>query len=191
VWLPHRGALITTDAWASGFLGDVRPNQIDRLSISAYHEARRGFWGGRILFEQLLELDPDMRMLSLATAANDPAFAALPQQFRLADRALSSSVERSVHLRPIGRSLTLDGALFLAGSARWDAPGMGTARFGVGVVGARLRFLSANGAISSTRIDLTYPVVSNQSVVRRPLLSISLAPLFDTSRQRDGRRRQQ
>jgi hypothetical protein len=191
MWIPRRGQLVTADAWTSGFLGNVRANQMDRVSVAAYQEARDGFLGGRVMFEQLLQLDPDLRILSLANVANDPSFPAVPQPFRVANRALTASAERSFHLRPIGRSSMLDGSLFTAASARWDAPTMGAEHFGVAVVGVRLRVLAANGAISSTRIDISYPVAATGSVVRRPLFSISLAPLFDASRLRDGRRRQQ
>ena len=192
MWMPAPGHLVTTDAWTSGFVGNVRANQIDRLAVTAYEATGDGYAGGRVMFEQLLALDPDERILSLTTVANDPSFAAVPESFRLANRALVASVERSLHIRPIGRASTLDGALFSAASVRWDAPAMGQERFTVAVVGARLRVLAANGTISSTRIDLSFPVVaSGSTVVRRPLLSVSLAPLFDASRQRDGRRRQQ
>ncbi|MDB4878339.1 MAG: hypothetical protein JWM41_4785 [Gemmatimonadetes bacterium] len=190
MWIPRRGQLVTADLWSSGFVGNVRANQIDRVALSGYQEARGGFWGGRVMFEQLLQLDPDLRILSLATVANDPSFPAVPQPFRLADRVFTSSAERSVHLRPVGRSSSLDGALFAAASARWDAPTMGTDHFAVAIVGARLRLLAANGAISSTRVDVSYPVAASGSVVRRLLVSVSIAPLFDTARQRDGRRRQ-
>jgi hypothetical protein len=58
-------------------------------------------------------------------------------------------------------------------------------------VGLRLRVVSTNGLVNSTRIDLSYPALTNSRIGRRPLLSISLGPLFDVARQRDGRRRQQ
>lgn len=190
MWIPRRGQLVTTDVWASGFIGNVRANHTDRVAAAAYSDTRRGFWGARVMFEQLIDLDPDERIFSLATIANDPSLPAVPQPARLSNRAVMSSLERSVHLASVARASVLDGSLFVAGSARWDASSSQTPRFAVGVVGARLRLLSANGTINSTRVDLTFPVAASGSVVHRPLLSIAITPMFDESRQRDGRRRQ-
>jgi hypothetical protein len=190
MWIPNRGQLITTDVWTSGYFGNVRANHTDRVAVNAYADTWRGFWGARLMFEQLIELDPDERVFSLATIANDPSLPAVPQLARLANRAVMSSLERSMHLFPVARASVLDGGLFAAGSARWDAARTGAPSFAVGVVGARLRLLSANGTINSMRVDVTYPVVATGSVVHRPLLSITITPMFDESRQRDGRRKQ-
>jgi hypothetical protein len=191
MWIPHRGQLVTTDAWTSGFVGNVRANHIDRLALAMYQQASRGFWGGRAMFEQLLQLDPDQRAVSLINVTTDPSFAAVPRPFRLADRAFVWSLERSIHLLPVARASMLDGGAFTASSLRWDRGNAGAGRFGVAVVGVRLRFLSANGGIMSTRVDLALPVAASGGAAHHPLLSVSFGPLFDASRQRDGRRRQQ
>jgi hypothetical protein len=191
VWIPARGHIITTDAWTSGYLGHVRNNHIDRLAISEYHEGRRGFWGGRLMFEQLLEVDPDLRGVALASIATDPTFSAVPALFRGANRAAFLSFERAVHVAPFGRASMIDAGAFGAASLRWDAPNTTTQSFGIASVGLRLRVISTNGLVNSTRIDLSYPALTNSRIRRRPLLSISLGPLFDVARQRDGRRRQQ
>ncbi len=191
IWLPSRGSLITMDAWTEGFFGAVRANHIDRLAMTAYADASHGFWGTRLLFEQLQQLDPDERMLSLANITTDPTFGVVPRVLRLADRALALSMERSLHLRPIGRASMLDGALYTAGSMRWDVPNAGGERFAVAVVGARLRVLSANGAIASSRVDVGVPAAATRGVVHRPVLTVSLSPMFGGARQRDGRRREQ
>ena len=130
-------------------------------------------------------------MLSLARAGADPSFAAVPSAMRLANRALVASVERSIHLRPVGRASMLDAALFAAGSRRWDSSESAGEHFDVGVVGARLRLFSANGAFSSMRVDVAYPVAASASVVHRPLLSVGLTSLIDAPHLRDDRRRQQ
>jgi hypothetical protein len=191
VWIPARGTLIVADGWVSGFLGNVRPNHVDRLAISAFQEATRGYWAGHASFEQMLLLDSDLRRFSLTTIATDPSLAAVPAPFRLADRATYGSFERAVHLRPFGRASMLDLGLFGAGSVRWDAPATTSPRLAVAVTGLRLRVLSANGNASSFRVDIGYPVASSGSVVRRPLLSVTVTPLLDAVRQRDGRRREQ
>jgi hypothetical protein len=91
----------------------------------------------------------------------------------------------------VARASMLDGALFVAGSLRWDSPAHTDEHLGVAIVGARLRLFSANGAFGSTRVDIGFPVASNGSVVHRPLFSVSLTSLLDAPRMRDGRRRQQ
>jgi hypothetical protein len=191
VWIPARGHVLVADAWTSGYLGNVRANHIDRLGVSEYNEASHGFWGGRAMFEQLLELDPDQRTVTLATIAADPTFSAVPRQFRGANRALFGSMEREFALLPFGRASRLDAGAFAAGSLRWDARNATTQSFGVGTVGVRLRIISTNGLVNSTRVDLGFPVRANAAISYRPLLSVSLGPLFDLVRQRDGRRRQQ
>src|SRR5262249_58535708 len=75
IWIPTRGTIVATDVWTSGYLGDVRDNHVDRVGVSEYHEARGGFVGSRLMFEQLLELDPDLRGVTLAGVAADPSFA--------------------------------------------------------------------------------------------------------------------
>lgn len=191
MWTPTFGQLYTVDAWANGYIGYVRPNHVDRFSANAFVDAPRGFWSGRIMLEQMIQLDPDLRMLSLARAGADPSYAAVPSEMRAANRALVANLERSFHLRPVGRASMLDAALFTAGSLRWDSPESTGERFDVGVVGARLRLFSANGTFSSIRADVAYPVTANASVVHRPLLSIGLTSLIDAPHLRDDRRRQQ
>ena len=190
MWMPARGHLIAVDAWTSGFLGNVREDHISRLSVVASGEARRGFWSGRLLVEQLLQVDRDRRLLSQATIGNDPTFSAVPRRYRFANRTAATSFERAIHIRPLGRASILDGSVFAAGSVRWDTPVPTTsARFAVGMVGARLRVLSANGRIASTRLDIALPVAANNRIPHSPLLSVSVSPLFDGTRMRDGRRR--
>jgi hypothetical protein len=191
MWTPTDDRLFTLDTWTSGYIGYVRPNHIDRISASGFLEAPRGFWGARVMLEQLIQVDPDLRMLSLAGAGADPSFAAVPSTMRQANRSLVANVERSVHIMPIARASMLDGAVFVAGSRRWDSSESAGERFDVAVAGLRLRFFSANGAFSSIRVDVGYPIVASASVVHRPLLSIGLTSLIDAPHLRDDRRRQQ
>jgi hypothetical protein len=191
MWTPNYGQLLTLDAWANGYVGYVRPNHVDRVAAGGFFSAPRGFWAGRLMLEQLIQLDPDLRMLSLARAGADPSFAAVPLAMRSANRALVANVERSIHLRPIARASMLDAALFAAGSLRWDAPASPDEHFKVAMVGGRLRLFSANGTFSSMRVDLGVPVASSASVVHRPLLSVGLTSLIDAPHLRDDRRRQQ
>jgi hypothetical protein len=191
MWIPSPGRLVAADFWTQGFVGDVRDNHIDRASVSAFVDAGAGFWAARVTTEQLLDLDPDLRSLSLAAVGADPSFPAIPTELRRANRSAVSSIERSAHLHVFGRGSRLDGALFGAGSVRWDTPDV-PGSFRIAVAGLRLRLLSANGVLSSTRLDLAYPVLARGgSVVHRPQISVSVASLLDAPHQRDGRRRQQ
>ena len=57
-----------------------------------------------------------------------------------------------------------------------------------GVVGTRLRILSANGTVGSIRMDIGFPVFRSEVLPSKPYVVISYGSLFDASRQRDGRR---
>lgn len=192
VFLPTRARLVAADFWASGYTGEgIRTNHIDRLALSTYGATPGGFWGVKLVVEQLLQLDPDLRTLSLLNQAVDPSFAAVPDVFRLADRGIASSVERAFQIRPVARASVIDGGPFAAASVRWDAHDPRVNTLALAVVGLRLRLISANGAVGSTRLDVGYPIIVSGRRHRGPTVSISLGPLFDMARARDGRRREQ
>src|SRR6185312_15249850 len=66
LWLPGREHVISADAWTSGVLGNVRRNQISRASLTGFAAARNGYWGAHALVEQIIDADPDTRVLTLA-----------------------------------------------------------------------------------------------------------------------------
>jgi hypothetical protein len=103
-------------------------------------------------------------------------------------RSLAGSVERAVHLRRIGTSSVLDAGAFAAGSYRWRVEDVPDNSLRSGVLGTRLRVLSANGAVNSIRIDVGYPVVRSAVLPKRAFAVLTIGTLFDVSRQRDGRR---
>jgi hypothetical protein len=188
VWLPRRGQILMADGWFSSYLGrGVDQNQIARASLSWYSEAARGMWGARFTAEQLLELDPDRRALSLMPLA-DYTVPVVRQYAARGGRSIAGSLDRDVHIMHIAAASVLNVGGFVAGSYRWrvlDAPG---GELKAGVVGARLRVLSANGAVSSIRVDIGYPVVRSEILSAKPFLTVTYGTLFDASRQRDGRR---
>ncbi|MEO8335714.1 MAG: hypothetical protein ABI664_12120 [bacterium] len=188
VWLPRRGRILMADGWLSSYLGrGVDQNQITRASVSWYSEARGGMWGARFTAEQLLELDPDRRALSLMPLA-DYTVPVLRQFAARGGRSLAASIDRDLHVRHVGLASVLNVGGFVAGSYRWrvlDAPG---GELKAGVVGARLRLLSANGTVSSIRVDAGFPVIRSPVLSKRPFLTVTYGTLFDASRQRDGRR---
>ena len=188
VWIPSRGRIVMVDGWASGYAGrGVDANHIGRLSAAWYEEAARGMWGVRVTAERLLEVDPDLRALSLMPLADYTAPAVRPYSNR-GGTSVAASIERSVHLVAVGASSMLDAGAFLAGSSRWQVSGAPAEKLQAGVAGARFRLLSANGAVSSVRVDLGYPVVASAALSRRPFAVLMIGTLFDVSRQRDGRR---
>jgi hypothetical protein len=187
-WLPRRGSVLMLDGWASGYLGKgVSRNQIVRASAGFYSEAPRGIWGARLSAEQMWEVDPDRRGLSPMPLADYTAPVLRTYVVRGA-RTLAGSVEQNVHLFKVGAASVFDAGAFLAGSYRWSVQDVAGRNIGAGVVGTRLRLLSANGAVSSVRIDVGYPVLRSDMVERRGFLVLTVGTLFDVSRQRDGRR---
>jgi hypothetical protein len=88
----------------------------------------------------------------------------------------------------VGSASVVDGGAFLAGSYRWHVDGVPDGMLRAGVAGARFRLLSANGAVSSARVDVGYPFALSDALPRRPFAVLTIGTLFDVSRQRDGRR---
>jgi hypothetical protein len=188
VWIPSRGRIVMVDGWASGYAGrGVDANQIARLSAAWYEHAARGMWGLRVTAERLLEVDPDLRALSLMPLADYTAPAVRPYSVR-GGTSIAASLERTVHLVTVGAASVLDAGAFVAGSSRRQVTGVPDEKLDAGVAGARFRLLSANGAVSSVRVDLGYPFAASAVLPRRPFVVLMIGTLFDVSRQRDGRR---
>jgi hypothetical protein len=188
VWVPARGRILMVDGWASGYAArGVDANQIARVSAAWYQEGRRGMWGARLTAERLLEVDPDLRALSLMPLADYTAPAVRPYAVR-GGTTLVGSLERGTHLFQTGAASVVDAGAFVAGSYRWQVMGVPDGQLRAGVAGARFRLLSANGAVSSARVDVGYPIVLSDVLPRRPFVVLTIGTLFDVSRQRDGRR---
>lgn len=188
VFIPRRGRILMIDAWASTYLGrGVDHNQILRASVSWYAEAPAGMWGLRLTAEQLRELDPDRRGLSLMPLADYTAPVVRPYGAR-GGRSVAASLDRDVHVAHVGAASVVNVGGFLAGSYRWRVTDVPSGEIGAGVVGARFRVLSANGTVGSIRMDVGYPVLRSAAIAQKPFLTITYGTLFDASRQRDGRR---
>jgi hypothetical protein len=82
----------------------------------------------------------------------------------------------------------LDAGVFDAASYRVGSTTDSSNHVLVNLVGVRLRLLSANGGVSSVRLDLGYPVASSALVHRQLYVSLAAGSLFDVGRQRDGTR---
>jgi hypothetical protein len=181
------GTLLVGDLWASGFLGDERLSASTvRGSLALQQRAPDGAWLARIAGERLVHPDPDVRAL----ATLDPIVAAFPRSERLAEAALSASVERSARLHALTRGLDLDGALFAAGSYRWDVANVGARRdeLGVTALGAGLRLSPSRSARATVRLDVAFPVVHTPGMSGRPFVALTVVPWILQDRGRDGAR---
>lgn len=188
VWMPRRGELLMMDGWASAYVGrGVDRNQITRASLSYYTQAARGMWGLRVTAEQLSELDPDRRGLSLMPLADYTA-PLLGYRVTRGGRSIAASVDRDVRVVRVGAASVLNVGGFLASSYRWRVEDVVGSELKAGIVGARVRILSANGTVSSVRLDVGYPVIRSAMLSSRPFVVLTYGTLFDASRQRDGRR---
>lgn len=188
VWMPHRGEILMVDGWASAYLGrGVDRNQISRASLSYYSKAARGMWGLRVTAEQLSELDPDRRGLSLMPLADYTA-PLLGYRVTRGGQSIAASIDRDVRVAQVGAASVLNLGGFLATSYRWRVDDVAGKDLKAGIVGARLRLLSANGTVSSIRLDVGYPVIRSAVLSSRPFVVLTYGTLFDASRQRDGRR---
>ncbi len=188
VWMPGRGKIVMLDGWASAYLGNgVDRNQITRASLMYRSEATRGMWGFRLTGEQLVELDPDRRGLSLMPLADYTS----PLLGHLATRggkSIAGSIDRDVRIMQVGAASVLNAGGFFATSYRRDVSDPKVKQLAAGVLGTRLRILSANGTVGSIRLDVGFPVFRSAVLPSKPYVVISYGSLFDASRQRDGRR---
>lgn len=183
-WLPARGSRIVTDLWASGYsrAGEWQSSRL-RAAISAEHAASNGLWRATIAQEQLNDPDPDVRALGIY----DRALAFVPTRIRLAESALSVSVERTRHFRSVGQSLVLDGSLFGALSKRWDPSPSPTNpdEFTVGVAGIGLALSPRRPGSGTVRLDYGIPLTGTPGIRRAPRFSLTILPWLELSRHRD------
>jgi hypothetical protein len=183
-WLPTRSSRLVTDFWASGYsrAGEWQSSRL-RAAISAEHAASRGLWRLTIAQEQLNDPDPDVRALGIY----DRALAFVPSRIRLAESALSVSIERTRHIRAVGSSLELDGSLFAALSKRWEPAPSATSveDFTVGVAGFGLALSPRRPGRGTVRLDYGFPLTGTPGIRRTPRLSLTILPWLESSRHRE------
>jgi len=183
-WLPSRRSRIVTDLWATGYsrAGEWQSSRF-RAAISAEHAAPHGLWRLTIAQEQLNDPDPDVRALGIY----DRALAFVPSRIRLAESALSISVERTRHIRSVGSSLELDGSLFGAWSKRWDPSASATSMedFTVGVGGLGLALSPRRPGRGTVRLDYGFPFTGTPGLRRTPRFSLTILPWLESSRHRE------
>lgn len=183
-WLPTRRSRIVSDVWASGYsrLGKLQSSRT-RAAVSVEHAASNGVWRISGAGEQLTDPDPDVRALGIY----DRALAFVPKRVRLAESALSVSVERTRHLRSVGSALELDASIFGAVSKRWHPPQSANASedFTVGVAGLGVALIPRRPGRATVRLDYGFPVTATPGIKRTPLLSITILPWLEASRHRE------
>lgn len=183
-WLPTRNSRIVTDLWASGYTsaGEWESSRV-RAAIAAEHAASNGLWRLTIAQEQLNDPDPDVRALGIY----DRALAFVPPRIRLAESALSVSLERTRHLREVGSSYELDGSMFGALSKRWDPSPSSTSAedFTVGVAGIGLSLSPRRPGRGTVRLDYGFPVTGTPGIKRAPGFSLTIFPWLEASRHRE------
>ena len=183
-WLPTRSGRIVGDVWASGYSGvDEWHSASIRAAVSAAHAAPKGVWEMTFAAEHLTDPDPDVRALTIF----DRTLAFVPHGARLAESALTMSVDRTRHLHPVGSSLELDGSLFGAFSKRWDlaASTSGSENVTVGVVGLGLGLSPRKPGRATIRLDYGVPITATPGVRRSPRFCITLTPWLENGRHRE------
>ena len=184
-WLPSRRSLAVADLWASGYASSGRWDAATfRTSLAYYHSAARGFWMTRLTAERLVNPDPDVR--SFITI--DPTSPLLPDRRRFATGALGFTVERDVRLRPLTRSWALDGAVFGAGSARWESVDPSPEHTNVALLGLGLRLSPTRLGRATARFDVGYPISRSGLAKRGLYVGIGLSPWWGDERHRPSRR---
>jgi len=176
MWLLGHRSLLVADAWGSGFTSrGTWTAATVRASLSLQRAATRGLWSVRVGGEQWYSPDPDLR----AAVTADPTWRMLGDDGRHGTDAFIASVERSVHVRRLTRSYTLDAAVFGAASSRTEA--------NAGVFGVGLRMAPARLGRVTARLDVGFPVSATGDARRRPFVAIGITPWLEQNRERDGR----
>lgn len=210
VWTVARGpnatprVVLTTDVWASGF---GRMNGAGgwtagttRFALGAFAPARGGRRSVRLVAERLSNPDPDTRGL----AWSEPSLRRASGRSRLAETALSLTMERTTRLRSIASGYVLEGALFGTTAVRWDlaTPGSPAARaralagleapdllpgmVSAASVGAGLRLVPRSFGRATVQFDFGYPVARSATVPARPFFAITIVPSLGLRNVRDG-----
>ena len=174
---------MVTDVWASGYEGDDWRSTRLRAALAADRAATNGLWQLTVAAEQLTDPDPDVRALTIF----DRALPFVPSTVRLAESALTMSLERTRHIRELSSSYELDGSVFGAFSKRWDPASTTPSAedFTVGVFGLSVALAPRRAGRATIRLDYGVPVTLGPGVRRTPRFGIALIPWLETNRHRD------
>ena len=184
VWTFERDHVLVADVWSSGFLQSGAWNAATvRGHVSYFAAAPHGLWQAHVAAERLFDPDPDVRAL----ATLDPLLPLFPHDARLAEGALSASVERDIDIRKLSHSWALQGALFGAASSRNDFASPNPEQLSAAAVGLGLRLTPMRPGRATFRVDAGFPVARSATMRRGPYVSVLVIPWLGGNRERDGR----
>lgn len=190
MWERGPRSLSQLDLWGSGYHFSQRRNWDDasvRGAYSSYTHTTNGVFSAHVLAEKLVNPDPDVRALSNL----DITSFAIKRVYRFAEEAYAGSVQQTVHIRDLTRTLALDGAFFTAGSLRRKSPFSQSDHVTVVVLGTGLRVTPKLPGSGSVRLDVMYPVIHSIGAEHKAVFAISLSPWLEASRHRDDPRLRQ
>jgi hypothetical protein len=181
------GTVFTGDVWASGFWSsDSVQNGTLRTSVALFRTAKGGLWIFRGAWERIFNPDPDVFALSTI----DPLLRLLAPASRLAERALSLTAERSLHMYSKEGRWVLDGALWAAFSDRersFDGVTLNPSDYRAVIVGIGIRQVRNQPTQSPIRLDIGR-AVWRSGLPSRWIVSLNTIPWINAGRNRDGLR---
>jgi hypothetical protein len=185
---PWSGTILTGDLWASGYLNsDSLSNGDVRVSATIYQRGRGGIWALRVAGERLINPDPDVYALQ----TSDPVLRTLAPATRLAESAVTASLERSVSMYSREGRWAVDAVPFVQYSERHrsvdislNAPTNPQAL----LLGLGIRHVFNQPTQSAVRFDVAKTVWLSGGLPNRWVFVLSMQPWLASGRNRDGLR---
>jgi hypothetical protein len=185
LWGPR--TVFTGDVWMSGFWStDSVQNGTLRTSMALFQKASGGLWVFRGAWERIFNPDPDVFALSTI----DPLLRLLAPASRLAERALSLTAERTLHMYSKEGRWVLDGALWAAFSDRersFNGVSINPSDYRAVIVGIGIRQIRNQPTQSPIRLDIGR-AVWRSGLPSRWIVSLNTIPWINAGRSRDGLR---
>jgi hypothetical protein len=185
LWGPR--TVFTGDVWSSGYWSsDSVQNGTLRTSMALFQKANGGLWIFRGSWERIFNPDPDVFALSTV----DPLLRLLAPSSRLAERALSLTAERSLHLYSKEGSWVLDGAVWAAFSDRersFNGVSIDPSNYRAVILGVGIRQVRNQPTQSPIRLDIGR-AVWRSGLPSRWIVSLNTIPWINAGRNRDGLR---
>jgi hypothetical protein len=185
---PTSGTIFTSDIWVSGYENsDSLMNGDVRMSAVVYQRARRGIWALRFASERLIDPDPDVYALQTF----DPVLRSLAPATRLAESAITASLERSVTMYSREGRWAVDAVPFVQFSERHRSVDITLASptnpqallLGIGI-----RHLFNQPTQSPVRFDIAKTVWLSGGLPNRWVFVLSMQSWLASGRNRDGLR---
>jgi len=185
---PTRSTVVTGDVWASGYyLTDSLSNGTLRASASVFERGLGGIWALRVASERLVNPDPDVYALS----TSDPVLRSLAPSTRLAESAVTVSLERSITVYSTEGRWALDAVPFVQYSERHRSvditlpePTNPQAML-IGIGWRRVRNQPTQAPL---RLDIAKTVWLSGGLPNRWVFVLSTQPWLAFGRNRDGLR---